>query len=120
MAPPPSTPSSAEKQAATVASASTGLAATSNASSQDTPTKESMELDYTDRTSVPIQPHLETTSPVIPGPSETMVVTNIAIPIVPEAGTSSSSDMANAVSECWVDIMGSKEAASLQMDECAG
>ncbi|KAG5338528.1 hypothetical protein C0989_007181, partial [Termitomyces sp. Mn162] len=43
---PPSTSSSVEEQAATVVSASIGLTATSDVSSQDTPTEESMELDY--------------------------------------------------------------------------
>ncbi|KAG5338517.1 hypothetical protein C0989_007221 [Termitomyces sp. Mn162] len=120
MPPPPSPSASAEEQAATVASASIGLAATSNVSFQDAPTVESMELDYTNGTLVPTELCLEMTSPVIPGPLEMTVVTNIATSIICEAETSSSSDTANAVSECLADIMNSKEAISSQMDEHVG
>ncbi|KAH0578477.1 hypothetical protein H2248_003623 [Termitomyces sp. 'cryptogamus'] len=70
--------------AASMVSATPGLAEISGASSQNAPTKESMKLDYTNRTLVPMEPYLKTLSPVIPGPSETKVVTTIATCVIPE------------------------------------
>ncbi|KAG5726016.1 hypothetical protein E4T56_gene1655 [Termitomyces sp. T112] len=119
VAPPLRTTTTKVGLVATVVSATPGPTATSGASSWDMPMEESMALDYVDEPSAPMEASPETTSPVVPGPSKATVATNIATSIVLKVGTSGSSDTANAVLECWVDIVSSKEAASLQMDEQA-
>ncbi|KAG5335769.1 hypothetical protein E4T56_gene13812 [Termitomyces sp. T112] len=52
-------------------------------------------------------------------PTEVVVATNIAMPTASEAGTSGSSDMVNAVSEHWADIMSSEKAEASKMDKQA-
>ncbi|KAG5351949.1 hypothetical protein C0989_004401 [Termitomyces sp. Mn162] len=91
----------------------------SSVSSQDAPTEESMELDYADNSLAPTNPQLAMTPQVIPSPSDAAIVTNIATPTAPEAGSSGSIDTANAVSECWADIMSNEEVAASKMDEWA-
>ncbi|KAG5337935.1 hypothetical protein C0989_008635 [Termitomyces sp. Mn162] len=100
-----------------VATATTDPATSSTASSKDAPTEESMKLDYANNSLVPTNPCPEMTSQVVPSPSDVTVVTNVATPAIPEAGPSGSSDIANAVLECWVDIVSNEEVAALKMDE---
>ncbi|KAG5349429.1 hypothetical protein C0989_003973 [Termitomyces sp. Mn162] len=98
--PPPSAAPTEERPSLSVASASTDPAASSIASSQDAPIEEFMELDYTDDSLAPTNVHPETTPQVVPSPSDAAIATNTATLAIPEAEPSSSSDMANAVSEC--------------------
>ncbi|KAG5337025.1 hypothetical protein C0989_011127 [Termitomyces sp. Mn162] len=120
VAPPPSAAPTKEGPSSSVALATTNLAASSIASSQDVPTEESMELDYADNFLVPTNPHPETTPQVVPSPLDMAIVNNIATPAIPEAGPSGSIDTANAVLEHWVDIMSNEAAAALRMDEQVG
>ncbi|KAG5338969.1 hypothetical protein C0989_005468 [Termitomyces sp. Mn162] len=83
-----------------VAMATTDCTTSSGASSQNAPTEESMELDYTDDSVVPTNPQPEVTPPVIPSPLDAAVTTNVATPAAPEAGSSGSIDMANTILEC--------------------
>ncbi|KNZ79501.1 hypothetical protein J132_09569 [Termitomyces sp. J132] len=89
----------------------------SGVSLEHAPTEESMQLDYADNSALttPVPPAM--TPQVVPSPTEVAVVTNIATPTAPEAGTSGSSDTANAVSEHWADIVSNKEAEASKMDE---
>ncbi|KNZ79062.1 hypothetical protein J132_04762 [Termitomyces sp. J132] len=100
-----------------VALATTNPATSSGASSDDAPSEESMELDYANNLAVPTSVQPVTTSPVVPSPSDADVATNIATLAAPETVSNGSSDTANAVSECWADIMSNKEAAASKMDE---
>ncbi|KAG5327922.1 hypothetical protein C0989_010975, partial [Termitomyces sp. Mn162] len=86
----------------------------------DAPLEESMELDYANNSLVPTNPSPEMAPQVIPSPSDTAVATNVAIPAVPKAGPSGSSDMANAVLEHWEGIMSNEEAVASKMDEWVG
>ncbi|KAG5348879.1 hypothetical protein C0989_007453 [Termitomyces sp. Mn162] len=99
MAPPPSAAPTEEGPSASMVLAATHSAVSSDASSWDTPTEESMELDYADNSLVSTSPSPEMTPQVVSGPSDMAVATNIATPAIPEAGPSGSSDMANAVLE---------------------
>ncbi|KAG5349675.1 hypothetical protein C0989_002428 [Termitomyces sp. Mn162] len=92
----------------------------SAASSQDTPTEESMRLDYANNSSVHTNPHPETTLQVFPSPLYAAIAMNISTPPVPEAGTSGSNNMANTVLEHWADIVSNEEAVASKMDEQAG
>ncbi|KAG5350010.1 hypothetical protein C0989_000716, partial [Termitomyces sp. Mn162] len=92
----------------------------SGAFSVDAPSEKSMELDYANNPMVPTSIQPATTPKVIPSATEAAVVTNIATLATSEAGTSGSRDMANAVSECWADIVSNKEAEASKMDEQAG
>ncbi|KAG5337472.1 hypothetical protein C0989_009597 [Termitomyces sp. Mn162] len=82
-----------------VALATTNSAMSSGASSQDAPTKKSMELDYTHNSLAPTNPQLAMTSQVVLSPSDAAIVTNIATLTAPKAGSSGSIDIANAVLE---------------------
>ncbi|KAG5338670.1 hypothetical protein C0989_006675 [Termitomyces sp. Mn162] len=103
-----------------VAVATSTPPSSSGAFSEDAPTEESMELDYADNSVLAtlVQPAM--TPQVVLSPIEAVVVTNITASTTPEAGSSGSSDMADTVLECWVDIMRNEEAGALKMDEQAG
>ncbi|KAG5338613.1 hypothetical protein C0989_006812 [Termitomyces sp. Mn162] len=92
----------------------------SGASSDNAPLEKSMELDYVNDLAVPMPIQPATTPQVIHSSMEVAVATNVATPTTSEAGTSSSSDMANAISECWANIMSNKEVEASKMDEQAG
>ncbi|KAG5333927.1 hypothetical protein C0989_004638 [Termitomyces sp. Mn162] len=92
--------------------ATTNPAMSSIASSQDTPTDKSMELDYANDSLAPTNSHPATIPQVIPSPLDVTIATNIATLATFEAGSSGSNDMANTVSECWADIMSNKEAVA--------
>ncbi|KAG5336990.1 hypothetical protein C0989_011293 [Termitomyces sp. Mn162] len=96
------------------------LLLSSGASLEHTPTEKSMELDYANNSTLttPVPPAM--TPQVIPSPMEAAVMTNVATPTTPEAGTSSSSFMANTVSEHWADIVSNKEKEASKMDEQVG
>ncbi|KAG5352086.1 hypothetical protein C0989_003885 [Termitomyces sp. Mn162] len=100
-----------------VVEATSGPSANPVTSSEDVATEESMELDYVNEPYAPTNASPEMPDPVIPSPLDTSVATNIATPIAPKAGTSSSSDTTNVVLEHWANIVSSKEASSSQMDE---
>ncbi|KNZ72250.1 hypothetical protein J132_04041 [Termitomyces sp. J132] len=113
----PSAALTEEGPSLSMALATTDPTTSSIVSSQDAPTEEFMGLDYTNNSSAPTNPHPETTPQVIPSPSDMAVATNIATLAVPEAGPSGSSDMANAISEQWADIVSNKKAVASKMDE---
>ncbi|KAG5334172.1 hypothetical protein C0989_004195 [Termitomyces sp. Mn162] len=92
----------------------------SSVSSEDALTEESMELDYADNSTLTMPVQLVTTPQVFPSSTEVVVATNIVTPTTPEAGFSGPIGMANAVSECWADIVSNKGAEALKMDEQAG
>ncbi|KAG5349115.1 hypothetical protein C0989_005810 [Termitomyces sp. Mn162] len=119
MDPPTSAAPTEEGPSLSAATAATDLATSSSAFSQNTPIEESMKLDYTNNSVVLINPQLEATTSVIPSPLDAVIATNVATLTAPEAGSSGSIDMANAVSECWMDIMSNEEVAALKMDEQA-
>ncbi|KAG5349984.1 hypothetical protein C0989_000882 [Termitomyces sp. Mn162] len=102
-----------------MALATTNPATSSGVSSEDAPSEESMELDYIDNSALTMSVQPVTAPLVISSPTYAVVATNVATPIAPEAGSSGSSDTANAVLEHWVDIMSNKEAAALKMNEQA-
>ncbi|KAG5335748.1 hypothetical protein C0989_000471 [Termitomyces sp. Mn162] len=87
------------------------------ASSDDAPSEKSMELDYIDDSTVPMPIQPAMTLQVVPSFMEAAVATKVASPTTPEAGTSSSSKTANAVSEHWADIVSNEEAEASKMDE---
>ncbi|KAG5338555.1 hypothetical protein C0989_007059 [Termitomyces sp. Mn162] len=120
VAPPASAAPTEEGPLLLVVAATSTPPLSSGVSSEDTLIEESMELDYTDNSTLtmPVQP--ATTPQVIPSPMEAAVATNVATPTTFEAGTSGSSNMANAVSEHWADIMSNKEAEALKIDEQVG
>ncbi|KAG5718377.1 hypothetical protein E4T56_gene8308 [Termitomyces sp. T112] len=117
---PPSAAPTEEGPSSSVVLATTNPATSSSASSQDAPTEKSMELDYTNNSLAPTNLHPEMTPQVIPSPSKVAVVTNIATLAAPEAGSSGSINMANAVLECWADIVSSEEVVALKMLKQAG
>ncbi|KAG5719738.1 hypothetical protein E4T56_gene18556 [Termitomyces sp. T112] len=84
---------------APVVLATPSLTATSSASSKNASLEEFMELDDTNSASVLTGVCLKTTSTIVSGPLDTTIVTNIATTVVPKAGISSSSGMANTISE---------------------
>ncbi|KAG5353270.1 hypothetical protein C0989_008776 [Termitomyces sp. Mn162] len=88
-----------------VALATTDSAMSSSASSQNAPAEESMELDYTNNSLAPTNSQPVMTPQAVPSPSDAAIVINVATPTAPEVGSSGSIDMANTVSNCWVDIM---------------
>ncbi|KAG5330269.1 hypothetical protein C0989_009033, partial [Termitomyces sp. Mn162] len=92
----------------------------SSASSEDALSENSMDLNYADNSMLTTPVQLAMTPQVIPSPMEVVVATNIATLTASEAGSSGSSDMANAVLECWADIGSNKEAEASKMDEQAG
>ncbi|KAG5351551.1 hypothetical protein C0989_005992 [Termitomyces sp. Mn162] len=100
-----------------VAATTTNPALSSSVSSEDAPAEESMELDYVDNSALTINAQLAMTPQVVSSLTEVVVATNVTTPTAPEAGTSGSSDTANAVLEHWADIMSSKEAEASKMDE---
>ncbi|KAG5348966.1 hypothetical protein C0989_006836 [Termitomyces sp. Mn162] len=83
-----------------VASATTNPASSSGASSEDTPSKKSIELDYINNSALTTNAQLAMTLQVVPSPMEVVVATNIATPTASEARSSGPSDIANAVLEC--------------------
>ncbi|KAG5340200.1 hypothetical protein C0989_002602 [Termitomyces sp. Mn162] len=89
----------------------------SAASSQDAPMEESMELDYANDSLALTNPYPETTPQVVLSPLDAAIATNVANLAIPEARLSGSSDTANAVLECWADIVSNKKAAALKMNE---
>ncbi|KAG5351688.1 hypothetical protein C0989_005282 [Termitomyces sp. Mn162] len=91
-----------------VALSTTNHATSSSVSSQNAPTEESMEQDYTNDSLAPTNAQPVMTTQVIPSPSDAAIATNIATPSAPKARSSGSSDTANTVSECWADIMSNK------------
>ncbi|KAG5339491.1 hypothetical protein C0989_004007 [Termitomyces sp. Mn162] len=95
-APPEEGPSSS---VAVAKSTATTLLSSSGASLKHTLIEESMELDYADKFALTTLVLSAMTPQVFPSPMEAAVVTNVATPTTPEAGTSGSSDMANTVSE---------------------
>ncbi|KAG5338034.1 hypothetical protein J132_09731 [Termitomyces sp. J132] len=117
MAPPASAAPTEDGPLSSVVAATSTPPLSSGAFSEDAPTEKSMEFDYADNSTLtmPVQPAM--TPQVVPSPIEVTVATNVATPTTPEAGTSGSSDMANAVLENWVDIKSNKEAEALKMDE---
>ncbi|KAG5342373.1 hypothetical protein C0989_002846 [Termitomyces sp. Mn162] len=117
---PPSAAPTEEGPSSSVVLATTNPATSSSASSQDAPTEKSIELDYTNNSLAPTNLHPEMTPQVIPSPSKVAVVTNIATLAAPEAGSSGSINMANAVLECWADIVSSEEVVALKMLKQAG
>ncbi|KAG5335159.1 hypothetical protein C0989_002090 [Termitomyces sp. Mn162] len=90
----------------------TNPATSSGASSEDAPSEESMKLDYVNNSllTTSVQPVM--TPLVILSPMDAVVATNVATPSVSEAGFSGPSNMANAVLECWADIMSNEEAVA--------
>ncbi|KNZ77544.1 hypothetical protein J132_05169 [Termitomyces sp. J132] len=100
-----------------VAATTINPALSSSVSSKDTPTEESMELNYVNNSALTMDAQPATTPQVIPSPIEAVVATDIATLTAPEAG--GSSDMANAVLEHWVDIVSSKETEASKMDKQA-
>ncbi|KAG5352521.1 hypothetical protein C0989_001955 [Termitomyces sp. Mn162] len=103
-----------------VAVTTTNLASSSGASSEDAPAEESIELDYVNHSALTMDAQPAMTPQVILSLMEAVVATNVATLTAPEARTSGSSDMANAVSECWADIVSSKEAEASKMEKQAG
>ncbi|KAG5716508.1 hypothetical protein E4T56_gene16171 [Termitomyces sp. T112] len=103
-----------------VAATTTNSALSSGASLENAPAEESMEFNYVDDSALTMNAQPVTTPPVVPSPREVVVVTNITTPTAPEAGTSGSSDTANAVLECWADIVSSKEVEASKMGKQAG
>ncbi|KAG5719174.1 hypothetical protein E4T56_gene11829 [Termitomyces sp. T112] len=95
----------------------TSVALTEEGLCYDAPSEESMELDYANNLAVRTSVQPVTSSPVVPSPSDAAVATNIATLAAPETVSNGSSDTANAVSECWADIMSNKEAVASKMDE---
>ncbi|KAG5332703.1 hypothetical protein C0989_006669 [Termitomyces sp. Mn162] len=100
VAPPASAAPTEEGPLLAVAAITTNPVSSSGASSEDAPTEEFMELDYTDNSVLLTDAQPATTPQVVPSPIEAVVATNVAMPTAPEAGNSGSSDMANAVLEC--------------------
>ncbi|KAG5340733.1 hypothetical protein C0989_000512 [Termitomyces sp. Mn162] len=86
MDPPTSAAPTEEGPSLSVAMAATNPATSSGASSQNTPTEESIELDYANHSVVPMTSQPDATPSVVPSPSDAAVVTNIATPAAPEAG----------------------------------
>ncbi|KNZ77541.1 hypothetical protein J132_05166 [Termitomyces sp. J132] len=86
MDPPVSAAPTKEGLSLSVATAATNPATSSGASSQNAPTKESMELDYA-KSLVPTNPQPEATPPVILSPSDVAIATNVATPTAPETGS---------------------------------
>ncbi|KAG5336744.1 hypothetical protein C0989_011967 [Termitomyces sp. Mn162] len=117
--PPASAAPTEEGCSLSVASATTNPATSSSVSSQDTPVEKSMELDYANDSLAPTNPQLSITPPVIPSPSDAAIVTNVATPTAPEAGSSGSIDMTNAVLEHWAHIISNERAAASRMDKQA-
>ncbi|KAG5336293.1 hypothetical protein C0989_012266 [Termitomyces sp. Mn162] len=107
---PPVSAAPTEGPSLLVAAATIDLATSSGASLQNAPIEESMELDYADNSAALTNLQPEVTSLVVPSPLDAVVATNVATPITLEAGSSGSIDMANAVLECWVDIMSNEKA----------
>ncbi|KAG5351829.1 hypothetical protein C0989_004776 [Termitomyces sp. Mn162] len=103
-----------------VVGATSGSSANPVTSSEDVTTKKSMELDYVDEPYVPINASPETTDSIIPGPLNASVATNVTTLVAPEARTRGSSDATNIISECWADIVSSKEVSFSQMDKWVG
>ncbi|KNZ72256.1 hypothetical protein J132_04048 [Termitomyces sp. J132] len=120
VAPPISAAPTEEGPLLSVAAATSIPLLSSGVSSEDTPTEESMELDYADNSALTMPVQLAMTPQVVPSPTEAVVATNITTPTTPEAGSSGLSDMANAVLEHWADIMSNKEAEASKMDKQAG
>ncbi|KAG5334148.1 hypothetical protein C0989_004289 [Termitomyces sp. Mn162] len=89
----------------------------SGASSNDTPSEKSMELEYANNSMVPTTIQPATTPQVTPSAMEAAVATNVATPTAPEARTSGSRDIANAILEYWTDIMSNKKAEASKIDE---
>ncbi|KAG5349029.1 hypothetical protein C0989_006495, partial [Termitomyces sp. Mn162] len=118
--PPLSAAPTKEEPSLSVALATTDPAVRSAASSQDALMEESMALDYADNSSALTNSSSEMTLQVVSSPSNMAVTTDVASPAIPEAGPSGSIDIANAVSECWVDIVSNKEVVASKMDEWVG
>ncbi|KAG5735440.1 hypothetical protein E4T56_gene12778 [Termitomyces sp. T112] len=102
-----------------VAAVTTNPALSSGASSEDTLSEESMELDYIDDSALTMIAQPAMTPQVVPSPTEVVVATNIATLTASEAGSSGFDDMANTVLEHWADIVRNKEVEALKMDEQA-
>ncbi|KAG5352683.1 hypothetical protein C0989_001147 [Termitomyces sp. Mn162] len=117
MAPPTSKAPTEEGPLLSVAEATINPAIGSGASLDNTPTEESMELDYANDSALPTSVQPAMTSSVISSPLDAAVVTNIATPATTETVSNGSSDTANAVSEHWADIVSNKEAVASKMDE---
>ncbi|KAG5338690.1 hypothetical protein C0989_006585 [Termitomyces sp. Mn162] len=117
--PPASAAPTEEGPLLSVAAATSISLSSSGMSSEDAPMEESMELDANNSAlTTPVQPAM--TPQVISSLTEAVVATNIATPITPGTGSSGPSDTTNTVLECWADIVSSKEAEALKMDEQAG
>ncbi|KAG5349044.1 hypothetical protein C0989_006418 [Termitomyces sp. Mn162] len=119
MDPPMSAAPTEEGPSLSVALATTNPAMSSGASLQNAPTEESMELDYANDSLAPMNPQPVMTPQVILSLSDAAVAANVTTPTAPEARSSGSIDMANAVSECWADIVSNEEAEASKMDEHA-
>ncbi|KAG5351117.1 hypothetical protein C0989_007892 [Termitomyces sp. Mn162] len=117
VAPPTSAAPTEESSLLSMAVATSIPPLSSSASLEDTPIEESMELDYTNNSAltIPVQPAM--TPQVVLSPTEAVVATNVTTSTAPKAESSHPSDMANAVLECWADIMSNKEAEALKMDK---
>ncbi|KAG5338854.1 hypothetical protein C0989_005824 [Termitomyces sp. Mn162] len=94
-----------------VAAATSIPPSSSGVSLEDAPSEKSMELDYANNSTLTM---------LVLSPAEVVVATDVTTPTAPEAGSSGPSDTANAVLECWTDIVSNKEAEASKMDEQAG
>ncbi|KAG5725031.1 hypothetical protein E4T56_gene12418 [Termitomyces sp. T112] len=111
---------STQTNAAPTETVPSSLAEATSPSQSAAPVASSQDLDNHDKSSALTSASSEMTNPIIAGPSDVAVATDITTLIAPEARTSSSGDTTNIVVKHWADIVSNKEVSSLQMDKWAG